>query len=263
MKKLNKRSVFSVVLALMLVFTVGFYSSAEHTTAWFTAFSDESKEFTMDNIDITYDPGIENGTAEMTFDASTKFADADERAKMFEHACKFFTVTITNSGERDALVFIDIADVSKAVTTDKGVRYYIYEYDAYNNIKYNADQVTELVPGVFEDAEGKRVIESDGTYFRTEKMIADILTEKIGNRQDEIAAMSGEEQLDFLNQEASSLVELKKGQTKSFCCAFWVEYDYFKDITPVDGVRTLECNVNVEVNAVQADHYPVATSAAA
>lgn len=257
MKKLSKRGVFSVMLSLMLVFTVGFYSSAERTTAWFTAFGEAAKEFNMDSIDITSD--FDGETVELKFDAATKFADADERSKMFEHACKFFTVTLTNSGERDALVFIDITEESRAVTADKGVRYYIYEYT--DTTEYT--NVTQVVPGVFENSEGKRVIESNGKYFRTDKMVADILTEKIGDRQSELDAMSADEQLAFLNQDSSSLVELKAGETKSFCCAFWVEYDYFMNVEPVDGIRTLECNVDVVINAVQADHYTVAESVSA
>ena len=260
MKRINKRGVLSIVLSLMLVFSVGFYSSAEHTTAWFTAFGEAAKEFNMDSIDITSD--FNGKTAELKFDAATKFADADERSKMFEHACKFFTVTLENTGDRDALVFVDITEASKAVTADKGVRYYIYEYTA--TTPYT--DVTEVVPGVFENAEGKRVIESNGKYFRTDKMIADVLTEKIGDRQSELEAMSADEQLTFLNQDSSSLVELKAGETKSFCCAFWVEYDYFmndENVTVDNGIRTLTCNVDVVINAVQAEHYPVAETTSA
>ncbi len=257
MKRINKRSILSVILSLMLVFTVGFYSSAEHTTAWFTAFGEAAKEFNMDSINITSD--FDGETAELKFDAATKFADADERSKMFEHACKFFTVTLENTGDRDALVLVDITEESRAVTTDKGVRYYIYEYK--NTTEYT--DVEQVVPGVYENAEGKRVIESNGTYFRTDKMIADVLTEKIGDRQSELDAMSAEEQLAFLNQDSSSFVELKAGETKSFCCAFWVEYDYFMAVEPVDGIRTLDCNVDVVINAVQADHYPVAETTSA
>lgn len=257
MKRINKRGIFSIILSLMLVFTVGFYSSAEPTTAWFTAFGEASKEFNMDSIDITSD--FDSETVELKFDAATKFADADERSKMFEHACKFFTVTLTNTGDRDALVFVDITEESRAVTADKGVRYYIYEYT--DTTEY-AD-VTEVVPGVFENADGKRVIESNGSYFRTDKMIADILSEKIGDREAEVEDMSAEEQLAFLNQDSSNLIELKAGETKSFCCAFWVEYEYFMAVEPVDGIRTLECNVDVVINAVQAEHYNVAEDVSA
>lgn len=257
MKKLSKRSVFSVILSLMLIVTVGFYSSAERTTAWFTAFGEASKEFNMDSIDITSD--FDGETIALKFDAATKFADADERSKMFEHACKFFTVTLENTGDRDALVFIDITEESRAVTADKGVRYYIYEY--IDTTEYN--DVVEVVPGVYENSEGKRVIESNGKYFRTDKMIADILTEKIGDRQAEIESMPPADQLTFLNQDSSSLVELKAGETKNFCCVFWVEYDYFMNVEPVDGIRTLDCNVDVVINAVQADYYTVAEEVSA
>ena len=259
MKKLNKRSIFSVALALMLVFTVGFYSSAEPTTAWFTAFGDSAKEFNMDEIKIEYS-GISDDTTTMTFDAATKFADADERSKMFEHACKFFTVTLENTGARNALVFIDIADAdnTRTASVDNGVRYYIYEYDASKNVTYT--EAVEVVPGVYENTEGKRVIKDEGgIYFRTTPMLAEILDEKIGDR-----TLTAEEQAAFFEQGATNLIELNAGETKSFCCAVWVEYDYFMNDELVtigeDGIRTLKCNVDVLVNAVQADHYPVETT---
>ncbi len=236
MKKLNKRSVFSVVLALMLVFTVGFYSSAEHTTAWFTDSGDNSQQFLMDTIDVEYS-GFDADNLEMQFDAATKFDDADERSKMFEHACKFFTVTVTNNGDRDALVFIDIAS---EITEDKGLRYYIHEYNPDDITTYSENQLTEVAPDVFQNADGKRVITSGDTYFRTSTMIADDTNAK--------ACIPGENPM---------LIELDAGQSKSFCCVFWVEYDEFIKTEPVDGVRTAAFNVDVLVNAVQADYYPV------
>ncbi len=268
MKKLTKRSVFSVVLALMLVFSVGFYSSAEPTTAWFTAFGDKEKEFQMDTIDIEYSGINENETAEFTFDVSTRFYDADERSKMFEYACKFFTVTLTNKGERDALVFIDVTDSAAAreAAVDKGVRYYIYEYTS--RVSYAADAVSEIVPGVYETAyiddvtgatKYHRVLKDNDGYFRTDKMIAQILDEKIAASSLDVANMTGEEQKEFLA--TSSLIELDAGETKSFCCAVWVEEEYFNNDEIVEfdenGTRILKCNLDVLVNAVQAEHYPV------
>ncbi len=238
MKKLNKRSVFSVVLALMLVFTVGFYSSAEQTTAWFTASGDKSQDFTMDNIDVEYS-GYDSGKLSLQFDAATKFDDADERSKMFEHACKFFTVTVTNNGDRDALVFIDIAT---EVTEDQGLRYYIHEYNPDNNAIYEEAELTKIAPEVWVDSEGKRVIKNGESYFRTSPMIADDANAK--------ACEVGGQPL---------LIELASGDSKSFCCVFWVEYDEFIKVEPVaNGVRTAEFEVDVIVNAVQADYYPVA-----
>ncbi len=236
MKKLNKRNIFSIVLALMLVFTVGFYSSAEQTTAWFTSSGDNSQDFLMDTIDVEYS-GFDSDNLIMQFDAATKFDDADERSKMFEHACKFFTVTVANNGDRDALVFIDIAS---EITEDNGLRYYIYEYNPDDNTTYTNNELTEVAPGVFENADGKRVIKSGDTYFRTVPMIADDANAK--------AYQIGGQPL---------LIELDAGQLKSFCCVFWVEYDEFIKTEPVDGVRTAEFNVDVLVNAVQAEHYPI------
>lgn len=239
MKKLNKRNIFSVALALMLVFTVGFYSSAEHTTAWFTDSGDNSQLFSMDTIDVEYS-GYDPGALEMQFDAATKFDDADERSKMFEHACKFFTVTVSNTGDRDALVFIDIADDA---ADDNGLRYYIHEFDPANNITYSAEDVSEIAPDVWVNSDDERVIESDGSYFRTATIIADDTNAK--------ACKVGDEPL---------LIELDAGQSKSFCCVFWVEYDQFIQIEPVDNVRTAEFDVDILVNAVQADYYPVEES---
>lgn len=239
MKKLNKRSVFSVVLALMLVFTVGFYSSAEQTTAWFTASDYKSQDFTMDNIDVVYS-GYDSGNLSLQFDAATKFDDSDERSKMFEHACKFFTVTVTNKdGGRDALVFIDIAT---EIAEDQGLRYYIYEYNPANNTTYEEVDLTKIAPEVWVDSDGKRVIKSGESYIRTSPMIADDTNAK--------ACEVGGQPL---------LIELDSGDSKSFCCVFWVEYDEFINVEPdVNGVRTAEFEVDVVVNAVQADYYPIA-----
>ncbi len=241
MKKLNKRSIFSVLLALMLVFTVGFYSSAEHTTAWFTDSGDNSQQFLMDTLQVDYS-GFDPNNLEMQFDAATKFDDADERSKMFEHACKFFTVTATNNGDRDALVFIDIAgDSTDPESADvDALRYYIHEYNPDNNLEYDFEDLTQVAPDVYQNSDGKRVIESEGNYFRTSTMIAD--------DADANACQIGGNPL---------LIELDAGQSKSFCCVFWVEYDEFIEIEPVDGVRIAQFNVDVLVNAVQADYYPV------
>lgn len=237
MKKLNKRNLFSIVLALMLVFTVGFYSSAEHTTAWFTDSGDNSQQFLMDTLQVEYS-GFDPDNLEMQFDAATKFDDADERSKMFEHACKFFTVTATNSGDRDALVFIDIAGDSDDISA---LRYYIHEYDSNENITYDKNDLIKVAPDVYQNSDGKRVIESDGSYFRTSTMIAD-------DAQAEACEIGG----------VPTLIKLNAGETKNFCCVFWVEYDEFIKINPsANGVRTAQFNADVLVNAVQADYYPL------
>ena len=268
MKKLNKRGVFSIVLALMLVFTVGFYSSAEQTTAWFTDYGSESQDFSMDSINVEY-AGYNPENMVMQFDAATKFDDADERAKMFEHTCKFFTFTVTNNGPRDAYVFIDIANNSETQgnSTDIGaLRYYICEYDPNENVTYTAEQInqfTKITPdkyesdsdtliesGVLVDSDGKRVIESNGEYFRISPMISE--------DTDATACEVGGEPL-LIELDAPEAGE--ESRSKSFCCVFWVEYDEFIDVVPNEnGVRTAKFNVDISVNAVQADYYPVSAT---
>ena len=65
MKNFNKRSAFSLVLCAMLVFCIGVYSSAEPTTAWFSASGEDSETYKMEELNVAFsgDRLGENDTA--------------------------------------------------------------------------------------------------------------------------------------------------------------------------------------------------------
>ena len=247
----------------MLVFCIGVYSSAEPTTAWFSATGEDSETYKMEelNVSFTGDRMGENETAlELEFDAATNFADADERAKMFEHAAKYyvFTAKADSNNKLDAKIKVDVRylntqdDVMTAAEIDKGLRYFVYEIDTVNDVR---TMDIELAPGVFADAGDKCLVkpyENNSELFYDSK-----LTDKI---EEKIALTTGfdgftaEQKLSFLNDIQENTQALKPGEEKTYCVCFWVEYDAFIDqAEAVDSVRNLSFDVDVKITAEQYD----------
>ena len=264
MKNINKRSVFSLVLCAMLVFCIGVYSSAEPTTAWFSDSGEDSETYKMEEINVAFsgDRLGENETAlELKFDAATKFDDADERAKMFEHAAKYYVFTAKNNnpvGGLDAAIAVDIrypnaqGDIMTSAEVDKGLRYFVYEIDTANDVR---TKDIELAPGVWVDAEDKCLVkpfENNDDLFYDSK-IADKIEEKIAARTG-FESFTPEQKLEFLSGIQETTQPLAPGSEKTYCVCFWVEYDVFvSQAETVDSVRNLTFDVDVRITAEQYD----------
>lgn len=261
MKKINKRSVFSVVLCAMLVFCAGFYSSAEPTTAWFSDAGESSNDYAMEELNIAFtgDGFGENATKlELSFDAATKFADADERAGMFEHAAKYYVFTAESSADNkfDAQIKIDVNyentqdDIMTAAEVDKGLRYFVYEVDAAADAVAQAE---EYVPDVWVDADGKclvRGIEAEPDVYYDSKL-ADKLEDKI-QAESGFDTFTEEQKLEFLRSVQETPDPIAPGEKKTYCICFWVEYDAFISQTETQSpLRNLEFDVDVKVSAEQ------------
>ena len=267
MKKMNKRSIFSFVLCAMLVFCVGVYSSAEPTTAWFSDTGSDEEIYSMKELDVTFTgDGIGEGAArlELKFDAATKIADADERAKMFEHAAKYYVFTAESSSDAenlDAAIAVDISyadsqqgDVMASADMDKGLRYFIYEINKESDVRTEG---SELVPGVFVDANGKCLVKSyqgDENEFYDSKL-ADKIDASITDKE-AFEKYTVEQQLEFLRGIQENTQKLERGEEKTYCICFWVEYDFFnsqaQDVQD-STVRELNFNVDVKITAEQFD----------
>lgn len=239
MKKNIKRSVFSLVLCAMLTFCVGFYSSVEPTTAWFSDSGSQSGSFNMDEIDITFtgEGIVDSQTSEETmlklaFKAATKAVDEENNGApdpMFEHAAEFYTFTAKNNSTANAQMRINVTTGSE---TDIGVRYCVYELDTSNPISaQDAESVTLLVDSqndiadVWVDGEGERVIKIGESFYDA------LLKENLDN---------------------SEALLLEAGGEKDYCIGIWVEYDNFLENAVLeDGVRNLECNATVNISATQ------------
>ncbi len=239
MKKNIKRSVFSLVLCAMLVFCVGFYSSVEPTTAWFSDTGSQSGSFNMDEIDITFtgEGIVDSQTSdetmiELDFKAATKAEDEENNGEpdpMFEHAAEFYTFTAKNNSTAIAQMRINVTTGSE---TDIGVRYCVYELDTSTPIP--AESVTLLVDGqndstalddVYVDENGERVLKIGESYYDAR------LKENLNN---------------------SEALLLEAGGEKDYCIGIWVEYDNFlENAVSANGVRTLECNATVNISATQ------------
>lgn len=264
MKNINKRSVFSLALCAMLVFCIGVYSSAEPTTAWFSDSGEDSETYKMEELNVAFsgDRMGENETAlELKFDAATKFGDADEREKMFEHAAKYYVFTAKNNnpvGGLDASIAIDIKytgtqdDIMTAAEVDKGLRYFVYEIDTASDVR---TKDIELAPGVWVDADDKCLVkpfENNDDLFYDSKL-ADKIEEKIA-LQTGFDSFTPEQKLEFLRGIQENTQALKPGDEKTYCVCFWVEYDAFIDqAETVDSVRNLTFDVDVRIAAEQFD----------
>ena len=266
MKSFNKRSVFSFVLCAMLVFCIGVYSSSEPTTAWFSDSGEDSEIYKMEELNVSFsgDRMGENETVlELKFDAATKFDDADERAKMFEHAAKYYVFTAKNNNPVDGLdasVAVDIkypntqGDIMTSAEVDKGLRYFVYEIDTANDVR---TKDIEIAPGVWVDAEDNCLIKP---YENNDELFYDSkLADKIG---DKIALEAGfesftpEQKLNFLTGIQETTDKLEPGSEKTYCVCFWVEYDAFVDQSQTienSSVRELTFDVDVKITAEQYD----------
>ena len=263
MKNINKRSIFSLALCAMLVFCIGVYSSAEPTTAWFSASDEDSETYKMEelNVSFTGDRMGENDTAlELKFDAATKLGDADERSKMFEHAAKYFVFKANADANNKlaAKIKVDIRypntqdDIMTAAEVDKGLRYFIYEVDTANDVR---TKDIELAPGVWVDANDNCLVkpfENNDQLFYDSKF-ADKINEKIALQAD-FDTFTPEQKLEFLRNIQENTQALEPGDEKTYCVCFWVEYDAFVDLTqPLDNstVRELTFDVDIKITAEQ------------
>lgn len=265
MKKINKRSVFSVVLCAMLVFCVGFYSSAQPTTAWFSDSGEEDGTYKMEEISVIFSgDGIGEGETklELNFDASTRFADADERSKMFEHAAKYYIFTAENKGTIPARIKVDVVnsntqgDIMVPSVVDNGLRYFIYEVDD-SDVRSDGEN---LVGDVWQDVDGNCLIRtSDGKFY--DSKLADKIDEKISEKYPEktdFDELEESSQFDFLDSINNDIPLLDVDTKKTYCICFWVEYTPFMELATVaensgvgTSVRTMNYNVDVQLSAEQ------------
>ncbi len=273
MIKFNKRSVFSLALCVMLVFCIGFYSSAQPTTAWFSQLNDDTVgQYSMEElyVEFTGDRLDKNSTRiDLEFKASTKLEDKNERENMFEHTAEFYVFSAKNVGTLPAEINIDIVDSSTqgdimtSDLEDNGVRYFIYEFDASEPAdsaaitgilgidKSDPNYVyKEVFVDTSEEGGNRRVIKYGDNFYPTR--LEQNLLSKISDNQ---KWNTSDEQVSFLldNIDADSLVLEPDAAEKLYCICFWIEYEAFESIVPNEdsGLRTFSCNVDVRLNAVQ------------
>ncbi len=297
MKKVNKRSILSLVLCAMLVFCVGFYSTAKPTTSWFYAAEKLEEAYKMQEVNVVFEDFAGNEissveTQTLNFKAATKLSDSEERANMFEHAAEFYVFSAENTGDFPAHIEIDIwgenvqGDImTSAVSGDSGIRYFIYELDVSEKSEVDSSLVDSIfgneVPNggtVLQDGEatavseaamedvyvnkesGLRVLYYNGKYYYTQ-----LSSKLFSNITDETDLSTVENEKTFLQDAVDvQATHLDKDEKKVFCICMWVDYDAFVDdanSTVTGGVRTLECNVDIRLQAVQ--HVEQATTTAA
>lgn len=242
MKKNIKRSVFSLVLCAMLVFCIGFYSSVEPTTAWYSDTGSQEGSFNMDEIDIKFvgdgiatdDQGEQYSIPiELNFKAATKAADTDGKPEpMFEYAAEFYTFKATNkSADTTAKMRVDVVANSAQVNSK------VYELGP----EVSADAVSLYIEGAtedyyFDDVYLKATVDKE-TGITTEERVL-----KIGDKYYDAYLVEN------LNNTADLLLEPGEDNAKTYCIGIWVEYS---DFDTTDGVDTISCDATVNISAEQ------------
>lgn len=140
MNKIKK--ILTPLMALVLVLCIGYFSGLSKTSAWFydsgTISSGDS--FVFGNLSVNTKFVINHSVA---LDAATKLNDNGE--KFFDRTLNFDDVSVTNSGNVPARVYISI-DVTNGA---KGYRWFAYTEDMLVNgsvketIKKNVPTLTE------------------------------------------------------------------------------------------------------------------------
>lgn len=262
MKKFNFRSVFSVALCAMFVFSVGFYAMAEPTTSYFSDTGEAQGNYEMKKLLVNFKDAADNPidssieALDLKFDAATKFMDENERENMFEHAAKYYIFKVENLAESElnAQIRIDVVNsangnnVQESAELDKGLRYFIYEVSD-SDVLSDMSGITKLVDGVYVNQDESCVIESAGKYFDSK------LSEKLGEKLSVATVDESFNEIDFLNTANKQIEHLEPGNSKTYCICFWVEYDNFTEFDDAedDDIRTVNYNVDIKLSAEQCD----------
>ena len=213
MKRINKRSVLTAVLALMLVLSFGFYTGLSPTTAWFSDSGSTSGEFDIGTFDVSSEAYVHEDMT-LHFDVTTKLSEALEtqasdaatRNKEFEYAVQYIYLTLENGVEPsrtsadylDALVNLEI----DSDATDDGLRYFCFALDSTdvsNDGYYN-----------------KVTSDNNGTFTTNGALSSKIRSYCTANS---ISTDSG-----LLDAMADNELRVAHGDSVSLCVALWVDH---------------------------------------
>ena len=272
MKKPEKKTAGVIALAVMLLFSVGFFAFLKPTTAWFTDSEATSEEYSMGYAAL--DEGeFATTNVNWVFPASVKLSDyidsgatADD-IKTFEYGCKYTVIEdVENDGDVPLRFSVDVFDHNASTKNyvQKGLRYFVFYYDSTDN-KVSAVSPTEYVNDVYVDSSDDRVIKNGSDLFK--------LSFSGNTMHDEMVSVLGNfnNSLDAAN---NRVVSVDPGDTTSVCVVFWYEYDdafgtpdysgqgyTYENTTAPTGVRGQAANVDVIVQPIQSDNYPTGTTA--
>lgn len=258
MKKPDKRTVISVLLIAMLVFSVGFFIFARPTTSWFTDKEDLSEGYTFDQLDYTMPEtmlSLENFPASVKLtDYMSPSATLDD-INTFEYGCKFYVLEdIENSGDTPMSFKVDVFDHG-ATTHDylqDGLRYFVFFYE--DSDKSAVSSAAEYVSDVWideaetsaggEHTDARVISDNHGGYF------------KLDLRGEMASALGSDLSLSALEAANAGSVTLENGESVNVCVAFWYEYDDAFGTPDETSYRSTTDNVDVILTPIQGEHYP-------
>ncbi len=257
MKKINKRSVLTVVLALMLVLSAGFYTGLNPTTAWFHQEDSEDQTYNVGTFEVDFSSTV-HANMNLTFDVTTKLSealetaatDAADRNTEFEYAVKYIYVTIENNVESDrtdadyldALVKLKVGEAEEGEgDSGSALRYYYFaldpdEQDGNQDANGQFDEVSIGSDGTA--AAGGSIASALQTYCTTNSISDD----------DDFIDPSVNPQMNFddLDDDADpGLIRVPHNGSVTVCIALWVHHGE-------SGVTNTTFPVTVSMNARQA-----------
>lgn len=260
MKKPDKRTVISVLLIAMLVFSVGFFIFARPTTSWFTDNEILSEGYSFDQLDYTM-PATELSLA--NFPASVRLADylspnaTLDDINTFEYGCKFYVLKdISNSGDTPMSFKVDVFDHGETTKDylQDGLRYFVFFYEDNDNDKEDVSSTQQYVSDVWIDtaatvaggdnADSRVISDNNGGFFRLD--LRSRMTSVLGND-------SSANALEAANRRSASL---SSGDSINICVAFWYEYDNAFGTPDETSYRSTTDNVDVILTPIQGEHYP-------
>ncbi|HBL40951.1 MAG TPA: hypothetical protein DDY98_05010 [Ruminococcaceae bacterium] len=249
MKRINKRSIFTTVLSLMLALSTGFYTCLNPTTAWFHAEGSIPVTYDMGEFDINFDAYVQQDMT-LNFEASTKLSEAksnDTQSNMeFEYAVKYLYITVKNNavkpGENadylDALVKLKFSQAS----TDAGLRYYYFACGDAQDINSTKSYYSSIAT------------DANGTYTSAHDLSTKIQTF--------CTAKSIDTDSDYMNTSKNTLINFDNdtdairvphNKQVTICIAVWVDHDKYLDYISRTVTGPLSLSTQIELFAKQAN----------
>lgn len=239
----KKSNLMFISLVTVFALVIAYFAVLSPTTAYYYKSEEKSVNVNFSLLDVTQT--VSEIAADVNLKASTKFFDFSEI--LFDDVCYEQTVTLTNSGDIDAKIYVQV-DVPDEDTTN-GLRYFIAKSDIIAPEEETSQEILEetTTSGVTSPA-----ITLQKGLIKTE--IENSLSSFDESFVDGISFTDADAILEAYNEQYVSFDDaplLKKGETVTVKIYFWAEYDAISSELYSNGIVSFEYAPVVNVYAAQ------------
>lgn len=230
----KKSNIKFISLVTVFALVIAYFAVLSPTTAYYYKSEEKSVNVNFSLLDVTQT--VSEVAADVNLKAATKFYDFSEL--LFDDVCYEQTVTLTNSGDIDAKIYVQV-DVPDEDTTN-GLRYFIAKSDIVAPEEETTSCVTSPATAL-QKGSIKTKIENSLSSF-DESFV------------DGIAFADADAILEAYNEQFVSFDDaplLKTGETITIKIYFWAEYDAISSELDSDSIVTIEYAPVVNVYAAQ------------